>query len=114
MSNVRSIKVQVASAVGVADRWREQYHRADGWGDTVSGSTKAVHEKLLALGESPPIESVAAVIGNKSWSYLTCSGCGESVEMAVAIGPDWRDDLLLICRSCAGGALTALERAMKP
>lgn len=77
--------IQVATGRGVADRYRSQYPA----GDTtrpVGRNPEEVYQRLVALGDNPPIDKVAEIIGNKSWSYISCAGCPEYVERAVAIG----------------------------
>lgn len=89
-------RIVVANARGVADRWRLQYCRDGKWTITVSGDSEAVYNKLCSLGHNPPIAKVAEVIGNKSWSYLTCACCSESVS----VGASFDDNI--ICEDCAG------------
>lgn len=85
---IRAKYVAVVHASGrdVAERWRAQYQRGDNWTGTVSGSSKDVYDRLIALGENPDIEKVADIIGNKSWSFIHCDGCGENVRRAVSMG----------------------------
>lgn len=91
MMRSKYVNIQVASARGVADRWASQYqHPVDGWrrySELDKGrSRKDVHDELAALGDNPPIDKVAEIIGNKSWSYICCDGCNNYVERAVCIG----------------------------
>ena len=107
---IKRISISVASARGVADRWRASYYDKRGqWGNTVSGSSEIVYDKLCALGPNPDIAKVAEIIGNKSWSYLTCSGCGEYVVTAVSFGHDYENCEVLLCEQCIKDATTALE-----
>jgi hypothetical protein len=84
------VTVRVASGRGAAESWLRQYFRDGKWLTTplsVKGRTsEQVHEALCALGENPPIDQVAEIIGNKSWSFISCDGCPDYVEKAVCIG----------------------------
>lgn len=114
MSEARKIVVTVASARGVAERWRIQYQRDGKWTDTATGSSKAVYEKLCALGPRPGIGQVASIIGNKSWSYLPCNGCNSYVTRAVQIGACWDYSAPLFCEACLDEALAAIrDRGVK-
>jgi len=80
----RYVSIRVAIAAGVAERWYSQYGKD--WPNTAFGQSKNVYDKLCELGPNPPIDKVAKIIGNKSWSYISCEGCNESVERAVLLG----------------------------
>ncbi len=104
---IKRIQVDVASGRGVADRWRAQYERPDGWLKTVSGDSKEVYNKLCDLGPSPDIAKVAEIIGNKGWSYINCDGCGEYVERAADYGSEY-DKTIKLCQLCLDDGLKAL------
>ena len=91
-SRLAFVRAKYANASGVAGKWYGQYFRAEKWFDE---DKKAIHQKLLALGRTPSLSAVAEIIGNKSWSYLNCSGCGDYHEVLVAIGGD---DEHLFCK----------------
>lgn len=60
--------IQVATGRGVAERYRRQYPA----GDTtkpLGKDSEDVYQRLLALGDNPPIDKVAEIIGNQAWSY---------------------------------------------
>lgn len=97
------INIRVAAARNVAERWRQTYQRNDGWTRTAYGDSEVVYNKLCDLGPSPPIMKVVEIIGNKSWTHLTCAGCNEYTDVAAQVGED-----LLICEDCAHDAHTAL------
>jgi hypothetical protein len=84
------VTIRAASAVGVAERWRSQYqHPKDGWhGTAYRNDGKQVYDELISLGPNPPIDKVAEIVGNKSWSYISCDGCNEYIERAVELGED--------------------------
>ena len=111
---IKRISISVANARGVADRWRASYYDKNGkWGNTVSGSAEKVYDKLCALGHNPDIEKVAEIIGNKSWSHLTCIGCGEYVVKAVSFGEDYDSRAVLLCEPCVNDAAQAMKGAAK-
>lgn len=109
------VSISVASARGVADRWREQYYERDGrkWSSTVSGPAEKVYDQLCALGQNPDIDIVAKIIGNESWSHLLCSGCNERVKAAVSFGSNYSDNELLLCAPCVEDAARALGAGPK-
>lgn len=82
------VSIRMATAAGVAERWAQQYqHPKDGWrGSAHHPDGKKVYEALIALGPNPPLDKVAEIIGNQSWSYISCDGCSDYVERAVALG----------------------------
>lgn len=99
------VSVHHASARGVAERWRNRYWRVGMWPDTCNGSSEEIYKNLCVLGPVPGIDAVADVIGNKSWSYLTCCGCSEYVKRAVSIG---EDEPKLYCDTCVTEAFHVL------
>ncbi len=98
------VSIEVATGRNVAERWRQQYEKGDGsWSNTVSGLSKDVHDKLCSLGPNPPIDKVAAAIGNQSWSYISCDGCSDYVERAVRIGDTYSEGKCY-CATCIAEA----------
>ena len=107
---VRDVLVRTAGGHGVADRWQSQYqHPVDGWRRTARGPAKEVYERLCDLGPTPSAAATAEVIGNKSWSYLTCSGCNEYVERAVQFTGGYSEGETLLCAPCIELARAALS-----
>lgn len=101
------VNIQVATARGVAELYRQQYPA----GDTrrpLGRDTDEVYQQLLALGNNPQIDKVAEIIGNKSWSYISCDGCRDYVERAVAIG---EYEPKAYCAICITEAFTALSES---
>lgn len=93
------------SPTNVAECWRSRYQQSDGsWRPTAIGSSEEIYRRLRALGARPGIRQVADVIGNRSWSYLHCTGCGTYVTHAVRICTAYSDDGPLLCRDCAQDA----------
>ncbi len=105
---VKRVTVSVASGRGVAERWRTQYQYKGKWTVTVSGDSGKVYKRLCTLGGNPGIDDVAKVIGNKSWSYLSCSACGEEVTRAANLTRDYSDNEILLCEACLKDGLQAL------
>jgi len=98
------VSIEVASARGVAERWRTQYERDNGsWLNTASGSSKDVYDKLCALGQNPPIDKVAEAICNQSWSYISCDGCSDYVERAVRLSDTYSEGKRY-CATCIAEA----------
>lgn len=102
------VSIEIASARGVDARWLSQYCRDGVWTNTAYGKGQEIHEKLCALGPNPPIDKVAEIIGNKSWSYITCDGCNDSVAKAVCIGSDY-DQRRRYCVACIDEAAQIIK-----
>ena len=106
----RDVLIRTADGHGVADRWQSQYqHPVDGWRRTAHGPAKEVYERLCDLGQTPSAAATAEVIGNKSWSYLTCDGCSEYVERAVEFTDSGSERNPLLCAPCIELARAALS-----
>lgn len=102
------VSIEVASGRDAAERWRKQYQNGQSgkWTDTSYGSSEDRYKRLCALGPNPDIQSVADIIGNKGWSYISCDGCPEYVERAVRIG---EYDGKTYCPTCIAEAAKALS-----
>lgn len=107
---VKRVVIRVASGRNVAERWRSQYqHPKDGWSLTSAGGAKEKYERICALGVAPDPEAVAEIIGNKSWTHIDCSGCGESVARAVSYGSDYSEHETILCEPCLADGLRAIQ-----
>lgn len=102
------VTIVKASGSGVADRWARQYQRENGtWIDTELAKSQAIHQKLCALGDNPKPRDVADIIGNKSWSFISCDGCSDYVEVAVEIG---QHETHTFCATCIDEASAILSK----
>jgi hypothetical protein len=111
VTRLKYVKVRIASATGIAERWRQQYHHPkDSWILTAFGNPKIIYEKLCALGPAPEVEAAANAIGNKSWSYLSCDGCNDYVLRAVEIG---EYEPKIYCKTCIDEASAAFQEISK-
>lgn len=103
--------VIVASGRDVAKRWYQQYHDERGWmKHGANGHAEEIYDALCALGENPDPRAVAEIIGNKSWSFITCQGCNEQVERAVRLGDGHSVGAPILCRACCFEGALALMR----
>jgi hypothetical protein len=100
------VSVKVATTRDVAQKWRNQYYRGDAWVSTAFGDAGLIYKSLCLLGANPGRDEVAAVVGNKSWSYICCDGCNEYHAKLAGIG---EDDPKSYCKTCLREALTVLE-----
>ena len=103
------VNIRCASASGVAERWRAVYCRNSVWSTTTIGNPEYIYSQLFSLGENPDVAEVARIIGNKSWSYITCDGCSSNVELAVEIGELGRS----YCETCITEAAEVFAKAKK-
>lgn len=100
-------------ASAAAERWKVAYLKKDGtWQDTIFGSSKLTHEKLVALGPCPKPEQVTEAIGNESWVDLKCDECGQLVNEVMQVGqePDYESSTAMICRECLKQAAVEIEQ----
>jgi hypothetical protein len=104
------VDVRFASGRGVAARWHSQYCDGGKWRMTptsVKGrSSEQVYNDLCALGENPDIDKVAEIIGNKSWTHISCDGCPDYVERAISIG---EHEPKAYCPTCLREAYAVLQ-----
>lgn len=97
---VSRVKVTFASGRGVAERWRSQYQRDGVWTRVVSGDSEKIYNALCDLGHNADPAKVAEIIGNQSWSHLSCSACGDYVLRAVDFGCEHSDHGVMLCEPC--------------
>jgi hypothetical protein len=89
------VSIEVASARGVADRWFQGRFRDSVW---IRDLDAGIHERLLSLGDNPSIEAASEIIGNKSWTHVSCSGCSSYVDRGVRLGESYEGHVY--CRTC--------------
>ncbi len=95
----------------VAARWRKQYEPFTH--DTPlfsvrNGHRQAIPKKEIAEmldaidPETATPEDIAAIIGNESWTRLTCDECGKDTDAVLTVGqePDYESHTASLCRSC--------------
>lgn len=85
----------------VAARWARQYH-----GTTDSGKLNILAALLSLDRQTASPEYVARIIGNDSWTRLTCHECGECVKEVVQIGEemDIESHTAHVCHDCLNEA----------
>ncbi len=88
------VSIEVASARGIAARWESQRVRDGKW---LRDGDKDICERLHALGDTPSIKEAADIIGNQSWTYISCDGCNDYVVRGVRLG-DYEGKTY--CRTC--------------
>lgn len=105
---VSRVKLSVATARGVAERWRTQYQRDDRWTKTAMSDSEETYNTLCALGPNPDIEKVSEAIGNKSWSHLSCGSCGDYAVRTLDFGSEHSDYGIVLCEPCLRDGLSAI------
>lgn len=107
MSDNRIIHVRdtIASA---PDRWKKQYDR---YSD--DGGKQKITEKLMALKARGNFtaQEVNEVIGNESWTTISCETCDLSKEKLIAMGYDteWDCPTAYTCLECLELSAAALK-----
>lgn len=85
---------------GVADRWAKQYGTKDFLGDAEKQGISQALKRLEP--ETATAEQVNAVIGNSSWTALTCDECRNDVKVVMMVGeePDYESHTASLCMEC--------------
>lgn len=86
----------------VADRWRSQCPISSPFGG------ENTYQRLLDLDkETASPEDVRMIIGNDSWTELSCDQCGQQVNAVIWVGqePDYDSRTACICRKCLSEAM---------
>ncbi len=89
----------------LAKRWRKQYPNG-GYHDF-----KHVQGELDKLDlETVSAQEVNRLIGNDSWTSLTCDACDKEVLAVVQVGqePDYESRTASLCAECLGRAVGAM------
>lgn len=94
------VSIEVASARGIAQRWERERVRDGKW---IREGDQGICENLYALGDTPSISAAADIIGNKSWTYLTCAGCSDYIDRGVRMGADYEEGKIY-CSTCINEA----------
>lgn len=101
----------------VAERYRRQYPDRDmrpvfGTQDTTHGQR---YDLLSALtDETRTRQSVAAIIGNRSWANMSCDECGTQRDTLIRFGeePDYEARWQDICADCLQLAVATLATTL--
>lgn len=76
----------------VVKRWEAQYP---------DGARAETLEKLRALDlTTATAAEVDAIIGNNSWTHVSCDHCNASTEWALQLDNPWGSTPLVLCRDC--------------
>ncbi len=91
------------------ERWKATYHNSyeNAWRTIVTNDTKQVYEKLTQL-QNPTEDSIAAIIGNRSWTQLVCDHCKQYVD-AVSQFRVANEYLFQVCQNCLEKALDEIQ-----
>ena len=81
----------------VAGRWYEHYYKNAHYSDEWFQKFEPTYRKLLAL-ENPTEEQITKVIGNNSWTRITCDFCSKDVDKVII--QNVNDKPIYVCRNC--------------
>lgn len=89
----------------VATRWAMRYEKCPEKHET--------SQKLLDLGGKGTEDQVTEIIGNNSWTKITCDQCGADVDRVVYVGQplDYGSSTAKLCSSCVRAALNLLHHS---
>lgn len=102
-------------AAQASARWLRQYkiHGGYNWKSPAGKSGEEVYNQLLALGPNPDPLQVNEIIGNDSWTRLTCCQCDNSVD-AVIVFNDGDDNTCNVCIDCIKESYIYLKHINTP
>jgi len=89
---------------GAAKMWKRQYYSKGMWYNPLDTDAKEVYENLRMAETRDDIDGI---IGNTSWTMITCDECGESVREAVVLYKE------TYCYACLKEAVKLLEKDKK-
>lgn len=82
------------------EHWRQQYGRSQGkWYDE---NKRQIYQRLLAAMPLT-VQSASAIIGNGSWTNISCSQCGKrNLDRAIEVGEeqDYESATAWLCEDC--------------
>lgn len=69
-------------------------------------------ENLKKLGKNPTPDDVDNIIGNKTWTNLLCSECGEYKEKIIIVGqePNYESSTAYLCNDCVRKAYNLINK----
>lgn len=98
----------------VCDNWRNQYRGCDNPDDdqsTYGQDKREIYLKLKGLDlQSCSADDVNEIIGNSSWTIMTCNECEAETDWVIEVGnpPDYESRTARLCRKCAASVAKAL------
>ena len=102
------------TAQGVAKRWEEQYRSYIRKG-TKPGDfcPKQTLRELKAMGANPDPDEIDSLLGNPSWTTVSCHSCSDPSATGVHFLQDYMadihdEDMTSLCKSCVEEGVKAL------
>jgi hypothetical protein len=109
---------------GIAKKWKQRcYAPSTGEWDWVwplsiekgkaKVSAEVIYDRLVALKGNGTPEEIEKIVGNTSWTDISCDECGRNVEVAVTVGEeeDYDTRTARVCLDCLNKAVR-LARAV--
>jgi len=89
-------------AAEAASMWKDQCHIR------ITAGDKSRHDIYDLLKKATSADEVDEIVGNKSWTRVTCNECDRDVNVAVQLGeePDYESNTATICLECLQDALS--------
>lgn len=97
-------------ANNVAEHWKKVYLYENEWSFIAIGSSEEIYNKLVALPKPVDPDEVDRIIGNPSWTGVTCDNCGKTASV-VTVGqePDYDSSTANVCQECLRNALAKFD-----
>lgn len=95
------------TANNVTARWKKQYKNPM----YASSDKSDILTKLQALEDTPDPDQIDVIIGNKSWTRVTCHECDTEISPVIELGqePNYDSYTACICLSCLTKAIKILN-----
>jgi len=89
---------------GVCLRWKIQYFANGEW--KYGNNKEDIYNNLVSLGDDKTEQDIEKVIGNNSWTRLSCDICNNDVDRVVTT--DFSEYSHYMCLNCASKAVGIL------
>lgn len=95
----------------VARRWRETYFSNGEW-KYDSGKSDIYKKLATLLKDKATAKEVNDIIGNESWTRITCNECRKDTDWVMRLGeePDYESETACLCKSCIQKAASLMEK----
>lgn len=101
------VDTKKAAIQSAPKRWSNQYRNWKDCGDKFDKGP--ITEKLMALKEPYSGEEIDNIIGNDSWTSVSCDECGKKVNAVSSFDINAGEYVHSICRGCLLSAVAAID-----
>lgn len=91
----------------ICSAWKQQYFFDGEW--RYGENKQVIYNNLIALGDNKTEEKINEIIGNSSWTTITCGECNKHVDVVVVMN-DSDEYCAYICKKCINKASKLLVK----